>query len=87
MTQPRTQAHLKNRTNRPGYEAKNDKVTSACEPFKLLYIAQNDGATAVLVFAHICTAPVLDVGHCTDSVSATCNATANLQNPYSAKLC
>ena len=32
------------------------------------------------MFAHIYTAPVLDVGGCTDSVSATgdCNATANL---------
>ena len=53
----------------------------------LLCIIQNDGATGVLVFAHICTAPVLDVGGCTDIVSATgdCNATTNVPGSSSSK--
>ena len=53
----------------------------------LLCIIQNDGAVAVLVFAHTCTPPVLDVGGCTDSVSATgdCNATTNVPGSSSAK--
>ena len=52
-----------------------------------LPVVQNDGATGVLVFAHIYTAPVLDVGGCTDIVSATIhyNATANLWELFSAK--
>ena len=52
-----------------------------------LPVVQNGGATAVLVFAYIYTAPVLDAGGCTDSVSATgdYNATANLQELFSAK--
>ena len=52
-----------------------------------LPVAQNDGVTAVLVFAHTCTPPVLDVGGCTDSVSGTidCNGTTNLQELFSAK--
>ena len=70
-------------------------------PSKLLYITQNDGATAVPVFAPICTpictlpvvdaggcsAAVFEAGGCTDIVFATihCNATANSQNPHSAK--
>ena len=54
----------------------------------LLHILQdNDGFAAVPVFAHICTAPVFDDGGCTDIVFATgdCCATANLQNPDTAK--
>ena len=52
-----------------------------------LPVVQNGGATAALVFAHICTLPVLDAGDCTDSVSATgdYSATANLQELFSAK--
>ena len=53
----------------------------------LLCIVQDDGATGVLVFARICTPPVLDVGGCTDSVSATgdCNGTTNVPSSSSAK--
>ena len=53
----------------------------------LLCIVQNDGATTVLVFAPICTAPVLNVGGCTDIVSATgdCNGTANALGSSSSK--
>ena len=52
-----------------------------------LPVVQNGGATAVPVFAYIYTPPVLDAGGCTDSVSATgdYNATANLQELFSAK--
>ena len=50
-------------------------------------LQDNDGFAAVPVFAHICTAPVFDDDGCTDIVFATgdCSATANLQNPYTAK--
>ena len=43
-------------------------------------IVQDDGLTAVPVFAYICTPPVFDDGGCTSIVSATidCSATANL---------
>ena len=43
-------------------------------------IVQDDGVTAVPVFAYICTAPVFHDGGYTDTVSATidCDATANL---------
>ena len=43
-------------------------------------IIQDDGLTAVPVFAYICTPPVFDDGGCTAMVSATidCSATANL---------
>ena len=43
-------------------------------------IAQDDGVTAVPVFAYICTPPVFDTGGYTAVVSATidCGATANL---------
>ena len=53
----------------------------------LLCTVQNDGATAVPVFAPICTAPVWDVGGYTDSVSATgdCNGTTNVSSSSSAK--
>ena len=50
----------------------------------LLHILQdNDGATAVPVFAHMCTAPVFADGGHIDIVFTTigCSATANLQNP------
>ena len=52
-----------------------------------LPVVNDDGATAVPVFTPTCTPPVLDVGGCTDSVSATIdyNATANLQELFSAK--
>ena len=48
---------------------------------------QNDGATTVPVFAHICTPPVWDGGGYTDSVSATgdCNGTTNVPSSSSAK--
>ena len=61
--------------------------TLLCKHCILLCTVQNDGATTVLVFAHICTAPVLDVGGCTDSVSATgdCNGTTNVPGSSSAK--
>ena len=53
----------------------------------LLCTVQNDGATAVSLFAPICTAPVLDVGGCPDIVSATgdCNGTTNVPSSSSAK--
>ena len=49
----------------------------------LLCIVQEDGATTVPVFAHICTLLVFDDSGCTDIVCATidCSATANVQNP------
>ena len=37
------------------------------------FIVQDDGVTAVPVFAYIGTAPVFDDGGCTDIVSATAN--------------
>ena len=66
-----------------------------CEPFILLGIIQDGEVSAVLVFAHICTAPVFacvstppvfEAGGYTDIVFATidCNATANVQNPDTA---
>ena len=50
-------------------------------------IVQDDGVTAVFVFAHICTAPVFDAGGYTATVSAVidCNGTANLQDFSTAK--
>ena len=52
-------------------------------------IVQDDGVTAIPVFAHICTAPVFDDGGCVNTVSATinCSATVNLQDPHTAKQC
>ena len=59
-----------------------------CEPFDV-YIVQDDGATAVSEFAPICTPPVFDAGGCTAIGSATIDysATANVQNPDTAKRC
>ena len=55
----------------------------------LLSIVQDDGVAAIPVFVYICTAPVFDAGGCTGIVSAStdCSATANVQNPYTAKQC
>ena len=52
-------------------------------------IVQDDEVAAIPVFAHICTALVFDDGGCIDAVSATidCSATANLQDPHTAKRC
>ena len=52
-------------------------------------IIQDDGVTAIPVFAHICTAPMFDDGGYIDAVSATinCSATADLQDPHTAKRC
>ena len=63
----------------------------------LLHILQdNDGTTAVPVFAHMCTAPVFDDGVCTTTVfddgggiatefaTGDCSATANPLDPYTA---
>ena len=58
------------------------------EPFHILFriLQDNDGATAVPVCTHICTATVFDGGSGTDIVFATgdCSATANLLDPYTA---
>ena len=58
------------------------------EPLHILIriLQDNDGFAAVLVLAHICTAPVFDDGGCTDIVFATgdYSATANLLDPYTA---
>ena len=58
-----------------------------CKLFILLCTVQNDGATGVPVFAHICTPPVLDGGGYTDIVSATgdCNGTTNVPGSSSSK--
>ena len=55
-------------------------VTSAM--WALSSIVQDDGVTAIPVFAPNCTAPVFDDGDCTGTVSAAidCSGTANAQN-------
>ena len=53
------------------------------EHFKLLCTVQDDGVTAIPVFAPICTAPVFDDGR-TDIVF-DCNAPANVPGSPSAK--
>ena len=53
------------------------------EHFILLCTVQDDGVTAILVFAPICTAPVFDDGR-TDIVF-DCNAPANVPGSPSAK--
>ena len=55
------------------------------EHFKLLCTVQDDGVTAILVFAPICPAPVFDDG-CTDIVF-DCKVPANVPGSSSAKWC
>ena len=53
----------------------------------LLRILQdNDGATAVPMFAYICTATMFDDGGsiATEFATGDCSATANLLDPYTA---
>ena len=58
------------------------------EPFHILFriFQDNDGVTAVPVFANIYTPPVFDDGGCTATVFATgdCSATENQLYPYTA---